>query len=337
MDLNTIWFVLIAVLFIGFFFLEGFDYGVGILLPFLSSKDQERRMIINTIGPFWDANEVWLITAGGAMFAAFPNWYATLFSGFYLALVLMLVALILRGVAFEFRSKDDRPGWRKTWDWMVFIGSLVPALLWGVAMSNIIRGIPIDGSMNYVGGFWNLLNPYALASGVASVVIFALHGAIFLGLKAGEPIQSRALTAARRLWPVALITGFLAVGLGYFLTDMYEHVGVNPGVISLSAGAAILATGWLLRQERAGWAFIATGLCIIFSTITIFMGLYPRVLVSSLRPEWSLTIYSASSSAYTLRIMSIIALIFIPIVLGYQAWSYYIFRARITRESALEY
>jgi cytochrome d ubiquinol oxidase subunit II len=337
MDLNTIWFVLIAVLFIGFFFLEGFDYGVGILLPFLSSKDQERRMIINTIGPFWDANEVWLITAGGAMFAAFPNWYATLFSGFYLALVLMLVALILRGVAFEFRSKDDRLGWRKIWDWLIFIGSLVPALLWGVAMSNIIRGVPIDESMNYAGGFWNLLNPYSLISGIASTVIFTLHGAIFLSLKTGEPVQSRALTAARRLWPAALITGFLAVGLGYFLTDMYERLGVYPGVIPLIAGAAMLVAGWLLRKERTGWAFIATGVFIIFSTITIFMGLYPRVLVSSLQPEWSLTIYNASSSAYTLRIMSIIALIFVPIVLAYQGWSYYIFRARITRESALEY
>jgi cytochrome d ubiquinol oxidase subunit II len=337
MDLNTVWFVLIAVLFTGFFFLEGFDYGVGILLPFLSTKDQERRMIINTIGPFWDANEVWLITAGGAMFAAFPNWYATLFSGFYLALVLMLVALILRGVAFEFRSKDDRPGWRKTWDWMVFIGSLVPALLWGVAMSNIIRGIPIDGSMNYAGGFWNLLNPYALISGITSIVIFTLHGAIFLSLKAGEPVQSRALTAARRLWPAALITGLLAIGLGYFLTDMYERLGLYPGVIPLIAGAAMLVAGWLLRKERTGWAFIATGIFIIFSTITIFMGLYPRVLVSSLQPAWSLTIYNTSSSAYTLRVMSIVALIFVPIVLVYQSWSYYIFRSRITRESALEY
>jgi cytochrome d ubiquinol oxidase subunit II len=336
-DLNTIWFVLIAVLFIGFFFLEGFDYGVGILLPFLAKEDRERRMIINTIGPFWDANEVWLITAGGAMFAAFPDWYATLFSGFYLALVLMLLALIVRGVAFEFRSKDENPTWRKTWDTLIFIGSLVPALLWGVAMSNIIRGVPIDGSMNYVGGFWNLLNPYALVSGVAAVVIFSLHGAIFLSLKVGEPLKARALSAARRLWPAALIAGFFAVGLGYFVTDMYERLGVNPGVIPLSAGAAMLITGWLLRRERSGWAFIATSICIVFSTVTIFMGLYPRVLVSSLRPEWSLTIYNAASSAYTLRIMTIIAIIFVPIMLAYQIWSYYIFRARITRESVLEY
>lgn len=337
MDLNTLWFWLIAVLFIGFFFLEGFDYGVGILLPFLGKDDQERRMIINTIGPFWDGNEVWLITAGGAMFAAFPNWYATLFSGFYLALVLMLLALIGRGVAFEFRSKVESERWRRLWDWAIFAGSLLPALLWGVAMSNILRGVPIDGDMQYVGGFFNLLNPYALVSGIASTIIFALHGALFLDLKIGDPVRDRAHAAAKKLWPAAMVAGFIAVGLGYFFTDMFDRLGVNPGVIPLSAGAAMLAAGWFIRERSPRWAFALTGVCIVFSTISLFMGLYPRVMVSSTSPDWSLTIYNAASSQYTLRVMSIVAAIFVPIVLIYQGWSYYVFRERITRESVLEY
>ena len=192
MALNTLWFFLIIVLFIGFFFLEGFDYGVGMLLPFLGKNDPERRLIIRSIGPFWDANEVWLLTAGGAIFAAFPDWYATLFSGFYLALLLMLVALILRAVAFEFRNKDARPQWRSFWDWMIFLGSALPGFLWGVAITNIIEGVPIDAQMNYVGGFWNLLNPYALLGGLTLVALFALHGAIFLNLRTEGEMQERA-------------------------------------------------------------------------------------------------------------------------------------------------
>jgi cytochrome d ubiquinol oxidase subunit II len=337
MDLNTLWFWLIAVLFIGFFFLEGFDFGVGILLPFLGKDDQERRMIINTIGPFWDGNEVWLITAGGAMFAAFPNWYATLFSGFYLALVLMLLALIGRGVAFEFRGKVESERWRRVWDWAIFAGSFLPALLWGVALSNILRGVPIDSDMQYIGGFFNLLNPYSLISGIASTLIFTLHGALFLDLKVGEPIRDRAHQAARRIWPAAMIAGFIAVGLGYFFTDMFDRLGVNPGVIPLTAGAAMFGAGWFIRERHPGWAFTMTGVCIVFSTVSLFMGLYPRVMVSSSNPDWSLTIYNAASNPYTLRVMSIVAAIFVPIVLIYQGWSYYIFRKRITRESVLEY
>ncbi len=191
MDLNILWFILIAVLYTGFFVLEGFDYGVGILLPFLAKDDTRRRVIINSIGPFWDANEVWLLTAGGATFAAFPHWYATLFSGFYMALFLLLVALILRGVAFEFRSKDENPRWRNFWDWMIFVGSFLPALLIGVAFSNLVRGVPIDANMNYVGGFWNLLNWYALLGGLTAVAVFSLFGAIFLSLKTtGEVTRS---------------------------------------------------------------------------------------------------------------------------------------------------
>ena len=337
MDLNTLWFILIGVLFTGFFVLEGFDYGVGILMPFLGKKDEERRQIINTIGPFWDANEVWLLTAGGAMFAAFPHWYATLFSGFYLALFLMLAALIVRGVAFEFRSKDKNPRWRSLWDWCIFIGSFVPALLWGVAMSNIVRGVPIDAQMQYVGGFFNLLNPYALLGGVAGLAVFTLHGAIFLSLRTDGEIHARVTALANRLWPVVLVIGAATVIASYFATDIFQRLGINPGISALGAGAAFLAGGWFLRQGRVGWAFAMTALTIALTVDTTFRGLFPRVMVSSLNPAWSLTVTNAASTPYTLTVMSIVALIFVPIVLVYQGWNYWVFRARISGKSVLKY
>ncbi|MCK6629507.1 MAG: cytochrome d ubiquinol oxidase subunit II [Anaerolineae bacterium] len=337
MDLNTLWFILITILFIGFFILEGFDFGVGILLPFLGRDDRERRLIINSIGPVWDANEVWIITAGGAIFAAFPNWYATMFSGFYLALVLLLVALIGRGVAFEFRSKDKHPRWRAIWDWTLCIGSAVPALLWGVAVGNLLRGVPIDAEMNFVGGFFDLLNPYTLLGGLASLSMFILHGAIFLNLKTSADVAKRALAATKKVGPVATIVVFLFVIAGYFMTDAFTRLGINPGIVPLAAGAALLAAGWFIHHERIGWAFGMTALTIALSTITIFMSLYPRVIVSSLNPDWSLTIYNASSSPYTLQVMTIVALIFVPIVLAYQGWTYWVFRQRLGGKSQLEY
>ncbi len=337
MDLNTLWFILISILFTGFFFLEGFDYGVGILLPFMSKDDKKRRVVINTIGTFWDGNEVWLVTAGGAMFAAFPHWYATMFSGFYLALVLMLVALILRGVAFEFRSKKESPIWRNTWDWLLFAGSLIPAFLWGVAIANLIHGVPIDAEMNYIGGFFDLLNPYTIMGGLASVSLFTLHGAIFLNLKTTNELRDKSKQFAIRLWLPTVILIFAFVIYGYFATDMFTRLGVNPGIVPLLAGVALLISGWFVRKDRSGWAFIMTGLTIALSTITIFIGLYPRVMVSSLNEAWSLTIYTASSSEYTLTVMSIIALIFFPIVLVYQGWTYWVFRKRISVDSELEY
>jgi cytochrome d ubiquinol oxidase subunit II len=337
MDLNTVWIVLVAVLVIGFFLLEGFDYGVGILLPFLGKDDRDRRVIINTIGPFWDGNEVWLIAAGGAIFAAFPEWYATMFSGFYLALLLMLMALIVRGVAFEFRSKDRRPEWRNLWDWMIFVGSLVPALLWGVAFANLIRGVPINADLQYVGNFWDLLNPYALAGGLATLSAFTLHGAVFLSLKTKGELEERAHKAAMRVWLPTAFFVLLFVIAGYFATDMFTKLGVNPGPVPLGAAAALLAAGWFIRQRRSGWAFVMTALTIVLSAATVAIGLYPRVMVSSLDPAWSLTIYNASSSPYTLRIMAIVALMLVPVVLIYQGWSYWIFRKRIGREDSLEY
>jgi cytochrome d ubiquinol oxidase subunit II len=318
--------------------LEGFDFGVGILLPFLSKDrdpkkaDLKRRAIINTIGPHWDGNEVWLLTAGGATFAAFPNWYATLFSGFYLALFLLLLALILRGVAFEFRSKDENPRWRSLWDWCITLGSAVPALLLGVAFGNLVRGVPIDADMNYAGGFFNLLNPYALLAGVASLLTFTLYGGVFLSLKTTGELMERARRAALRLW-IPVVLALLALWVStYFATDMLERLGVNPGVIPLTGMAATLLVGYFLRKQKDGWAFAMTGVSIAFALVTMFLILFPRVMISSLNPEWSLTIYNAASTPYTLKVMTIIALIFVPIVLIYQGWTYWVFRKRITGE-----
>ena len=337
MDLNSLWFLLIGVLFIGFFVLEGFDYGVGILTPILGRTDQERRILINTIGPFWDANEVWLITAGGAMFAAFPEWYATMFSGFYLALLIILMCLIVRGVAFEFRSKDVRPSWRRFWDWMLFVGSLIPAILWGVAMGNLILGVPIGPDMEYAGGLLDLLRPYALAYGLTSLLGFTLTGAVFLTLRTEGDLAERAYRTARRLWAPTVVVVFIVIGAGYFVTGMFQRLGVNPGIVPLSAGAALLASGWLLYHRQQGWAFGMLLASIAFTLLTLFIGLYPNVMVSSLNPEWNLTIYNAASNPYTLRVMTVIALLFLPIVLVYQSWSYWVFRKRVTSESHLEY
>jgi len=343
MDLNTLWFILIAVLYVGFFILEGFDFGVGILLPFLSREtdlarvDRRRREIINTIGPHWDGNEVWLLTAGGATFAAFPEWYATLFSGFYLALFLLLLALIGRGVALEFRSKDESPRWRRTWDWVIFAGSLVAALLMGVAFGNLARGVPIDAQMNYAGGFFNLLNPYALLAGLSTLASFTLYGAIFVALKTEGELRQKAHQTAARLWPVVVAVLLALLVATYFATDMESKLGVNPGVVPIAGMVAILVAGYFIRKQWEGWAFVTVAVSIAFALVTVFMIMFPRVMISSLDPAYSLTIYNASSTPYTLQLMSIVALIFVPIVLVYQGWSYWVFRKRLTSHSSLEY
>ncbi len=338
MDLNTVWFILVTILFIGFFFLEGFDYGVGILLPFLGKDDDERRAIISSIGPVWDGNEVWMITAGGALFASFPHVYATLFSGFYLALVLMLVALILRGVAFEFRGKRESKSWRALWDWAIFTGSLLPALLWGVAVANLMRGFAIEQDMNYYGGLLPLLNPYALLGGLVFVSLFTMHGANFLVRKVTDPIAGRAAKVAFSSWIVATVLTVAFVVWTFFATDILTKSGVNGLIPAVLAAAALLITGWLIRAGRSGWAFVAGSLTVVFATVMVFAGLYPRILVSSLDPSWSLTIVNAASSPYTLKVMTIVAAIFVPIVLAYQAWTYWVFRKRVeTKPENLTY
>ncbi len=332
MDLQNLWFILIAVLYTGYFVLEGFDLGVGILLPFLGKDESRRRMMINAIGPHWDGNEVWLITAGGATFAAFPQWYATLFSGFYLPLFLMLVALIARGVAFEFRGKLENARWKAAWDWAAFLGSAIPALLWGVAFANFVRGVPIDANMHYSSNFFELLNPYALAGGLVSLFGFALHGAIFLTLKTGAPLSDEARRLAWIAWiPTVAVLALFTV-LTYFETDILTKIGIDPGVIPVGAVLTLLAVGYLVRIKRDGWAFFSMALAIVLSVATIFMLLHPRLLVSSLNPAWSLTIQNSSSSPYTLQVMTIVALIFVPIVLAYQGWTYWVYRKRITQK-----
>ena len=332
MTLNTLWFIFIAVLYTGFFVLEGFDFGVGLLLPFMGKTDLERRTIINTIGPHWDGNEVWLITAGGATFAAFPSWYATLFSGFYLPLFLILIGLIIRGVAFEFRGKDDHPRWHQLWDWCIFTGSLLPTILFPIAFSNLLRGVPIDSHMIYVGGFFNLLNPYALLASLAMILLFLLHGASFLANKTTGELEARAKEQVRNLWLLVVLMLAIFLVTSFIITDVRQRLSILNILPPVLAVLSILVAGYFLRKGQFGRVFLMTCLTVTFIVLTIFAFLYPRVMVSSLNPNWSLTIQNAASSAPTLRLMTIVTLIFLPIVLLYQAWTYWIFRKRITAE-----
>jgi cytochrome d ubiquinol oxidase subunit II len=329
--LQILWFVLIAVLWIGFFFLEGFDFGVGMLLPFLGKKDEERRAIINTIGSVWDGNEVWLLTAGGATFAAFPHWYATMFSGFYLALFLLLIGLILRGISFEYRSKDANPKWRNTFDWMIAVGSFLCALLLGTAFANLARGVPIDANKMFTGNLFTLLNPYGLLGGLSTVAIFLLHGANFLGLKLDGTLRVRVNDWAKKLWIAASVL-YLALGVFTYLAGFWGRGAINPGIIPISAVVVLLVAGYFINKKMEGWAFIMVSLNIVLTQVTFFSMTFPNVMTSTTDPTFSLTIYNASSSQYTLTVMSIIALIFVPIVLAYQGWTYYMFRKRITAD-----
>lgn len=331
MSFQTLWIILIAVLWIGYFVLEGFDFGVGALLPFVSRNEADRRAVLTTLGPVWDGNEVWLLVAGGATFAAFPEWYATLFSGFYLPLFLILVALIVRGVAFEYRSKYGKAQWRQRWDVAIVVTSLIPALLWGVAFSNIVKGVPIEksqsGALEYVGGFFNLLNPYALLGGVVTLTVFLTHGAVFLALKTDGEIRHRANAFAVRLGLIAAVAAvsFLAwTNVSY--SDSKIWVLVLSTVVALSWVAGLLAN----VKKREGWAFIFSAVAIATFVATLFTTLYPRVMPSSLGSELDLTIWNASSTDYTLKVMTIVALVMTPIVLIYQGWTYWVFRKRVS-------
>jgi cytochrome bd ubiquinol oxidase subunit II len=329
--LQILWFVLIAVLWIGFFFLEGFDFGVGMLLPFLGRNDIERRAVINAIGPTWDGNEVWLLTAGGATFAAFPHWYATMFSGFYLALFLLLVGLIIRGISFEYRSKDAAPQWRHTFDWMIAVGSFLAALLLGAAFANLARGVPINENMMFTGNLFTLLNPYGLLGGITTVAIFLLHGANFLSLKLEGEMRERANAFAKKLWIGASVL-YIALGVFTYVANFWNRGFVNPGIVPIAAVVVLLVAGYFINQKREGWAFIMVSLNIVLTQVTFFSMTFPNVMFSSTNPDWSLTIYNASSSEYTLTVMSIVALIFVPIVLVYQGWTYWMFRKRVAAD-----
>jgi cytochrome d ubiquinol oxidase subunit II len=315
--MTDVWFWLIALLWTGYFVLEGFDFGVGVLLPVLGRDDLRRRVLINTIGPVWDGNEVWLITAAGATFAAFPEWYATLFSGFYLPLLLILVALIGRGVAFEYRGKVDGGRWRRNWDRVIVAGSVIPAVLWGVVFANIARGIPLSAGHEYIGGQLDLLNPYALAGGVLTLLLFTLHGAVFVALKTDGPIRTDARRVAGRVGVAVLV---VLAGLGP------RYPGLT--IPLLAAVAALLAN----RRGREGWAFLATAVTIVLATAALFVMLFPNVLPSTIADANSLTVTNASSTPYTLRIMTWVAVAFTPIVLIYQGWTYWVFRKRLRVE-----
>ena len=331
--LAVFWFALIGVLWVGYFFLEGFDFGVGILMPFVTKDDLDRRILVNAIGPTWDGNEVWLLTAGGAMFAAFPLWYATVFSGFYLALFLILVALIVRGMAFEFRGKRDSDTWRFWWDQAIIFGSLLPALLWGVAFANFLHGVPIVAHGTWVNGFFQLVKPYALLGGLTSLSLFTLHGSTFLGLKTTGGVRERSATATKVLAIPTLVITFLFFLWTYINANHTHHTGLVPSFLPVMALVVLASVGWLAREKLEGWAFIATGFSIAALTATIFLALYPRVLVSSVASRYDLTIANSSSQHYTLLVMTIVALIFTPFVLVYQAWSYWVFRQRLRRPS----
>lgn len=337
MSLNSLWFVLVAVLFIGYFFLEGFDYGVGVLMPFVGRTDRERRAVVAAIGPVWDANEVWLITAAGAIFAAFPDWYATLFSGFYLALALLLVALIFRGAALEFRSKEAYAPWRRFWDLMIVVGSAIPPIVFGMAMGDLLHGLAVTAQGNYVGGLGGLVNLYSVVGGLTALLLFTLHGALYLTIKLEQPLQARARRMAFRVGGAATALYFLFVVLSYFYTPFPSRLGVDPGVVPVLAGLAMVSVRFLLARERYGWAFAMTGATIVLSAVTVFSTLYPDLLMSTLNPAWSLTIYNAAANPYSLRVMTILALSALPFVLAYQAWTYWIFRKRISMKETFHY
>ena len=331
MRLVPFWFIVITVLWTGFFILEGFDFGVGMLHGVVGRDDAGRRAAINTIGPLWDGNEVWLIVAGAAIFAAFPGWYATMFSGFYLALVLLLASLMVRGVSFEYRGKRNALRWRRTWDGLLTAGSLLAPLLIGVALGDLLTGLPINSHQEYTGSFWNLLQPYGLFTGITFVLICLLSGATFLGLKTTDDLRERAGRLARRVAPV---TGAAVVAF-----VIWTHVTarstffLNP--VELLAILAVLAAVWLVYDHREGFAFAATTVTMAACVVSIFTGLYPNVMVSSTNSAYNLTVHNTASGAYSLKVMTVVVVIFLPFVLAYQTWTYYVFRRRVSRREFL--
>ncbi|MET8022237.1 cytochrome d ubiquinol oxidase subunit II [Streptomyces decoyicus] len=331
MELRDVWFVFIAILWIGYFFLEGFDFGVGVLTKLLARDRIERRVLINAIGPVWDGNEVWLISAGAATFAAFPEWYATLFSGFYLPLLLILVCLIIRGVSFEFRAKRTGERWQTNWEHAIFWSSLLPAFLWGVAFGNIVRGVKIDANKEYVGNLLDLLNPYAILGGLVTLTLFTFHGAVFTALKTDGDIRHRARTLATVL---GLVTAVLSLG---FLTWTQIARGDGSSLVAMVVATAALVGAIVLNTAgREGWSFALSGVTIVAAVGMLFLTLFPDVMPSSLDDRWSLTVDNASSTPLTLTIMTWCAGIALPLVVVYQSWTYWVFRKRIGTQHIAE-
>lgn len=336
MELSILWFLIVGVLLVGYFVLDGFDFGVGMALPVLGRDDTDRRVVINTIGPVWDLNETWLIVAGACLFAAFPEWYATMFSGFYLALLLILVALILRGVSFEYRHQGKGRQWTRWFDQFIFWGSLLPPLLWGTAFANLVQGVPIrpleTGGWIYEGTLLTLLNPYSLLGGVTLALLCFTHGLVFIALKTEGEIRGRARAVATRAGLVTLVAaaGFLVWTVAQHLS--HDNAGL---VIALAALAAVALIAGILcnLRGREGWAFTANALTIAFALLTIFMALFPNLMISSIDPAYSMSIQGAASSQKTLELMTWLAVFTMPFVLAYQAWTYWVFRKRISRAS----
>ena len=333
MDLEIFWFCLIVVVWAMYFLLEGFDFGVGMLLPFVPRSDDERSTALRTIGPVWDGNEVWLVVAGGATFAAFPAWYATMFSGFYLALLLILVCLIVRVCSFEWRSKSESPGWRSTWTWANTIGSFGASLLWGIGLSCLVYGTPIDADGDFTGNLLDLFSPYSVFAGVAVVALFAFHGATFLTLRTVGELCDRAEAVARRLAIPAALLGIAYLAWTVAVAMDRNDKDLFPPALPAALGIAALGLAVVfVFAGRTGRAFAMTALGTISLVATLFVSLYPRVMVSSTDFENSLTVDSAASSHYALQVMSVVALISVPVVLLYQGWSYYVFRHRVGDE-----
>ena len=332
MDLAYLWFWIVGFLFVGYFVLDGFDFGVGMSLPFLGKDDVSRRQVINTIGPVWDLNETWVIVAGACLFAAFPHWYATLFSGFYLALLLILLALIARGVSFEYRHQRDGIRWKRGFDRMIVIGSAVPAFLWGVVIANIVQGVPIDERMEFTGSFVTLLNPYALLGGATTLLLFFTHGVYFVALKTDGQVAAEARRLAGRAGAVSVLVAaaFLVWTVVMAFAQGRELATVTM-VLAAVAAVLLLASWTANARHREGWAFGLGALTIVSAVLAVWFALFPFVMPSTTDPAYSLTIENASSTDYTLTIMSWAALIFLPLVLMYQGWTYWIFRKRITR------
>ncbi|MFT4218731.1 MAG: cytochrome d ubiquinol oxidase subunit II [Micropruina sp.] len=331
--LQLVWFGLIAVLWIGFLVLEGFDFGVGMLIPYLGRNDKERRVLINTIGPVWDGNEVWLLTAGGATFAAFPGWYATLFSALYLPFFLILMALIVRGLAFEYRAKRPEQSWKYRWDRGASIGSFAVPLILGIGFSNFIIGLPVapaegrPGVHVFTGGFWSLFHPFALLGGVVLVALCLLHGAIFLALKTRDEVHERAKAFAERIG-----LGVIGGGAVWLLwSNLAYSTGASGWILMVVAAAGLVLAWFMVRADREGWAFVGTAVATAVIAIGIFLRMYPNLgFDNSAAPDKPLNILSASASEMTLTIMTWAAVIFVPLVLAYQAWSYWVFRRRLS-------
>ncbi|GAA3643469.1 cytochrome d ubiquinol oxidase subunit II [Microbacterium awajiense] len=332
MDLAYLWFWIVGFLFVGYFVLDGFDFGVGMSLPFLGKDDIGRRQIINTIGPVWDLNETWVIVAGACLFAAFPEWYATLFSGFYLALLLILLALIARGVSFEYRHQKDDLKWKSRFDWMIVIGSAVPALLWGVAVANIVQGVPINADHEFTGSLLTLLNPYGLLGGLTTLLLFFTHGVYFVALKTDGQVHQDARRLARRSGLLTIVVAAAFLVWTIFIAARYG-APLLVWVIALAALAAIfLVLSWVFNlRDREGWAFGFGAATVMAAVLTLWTALFPNVMPSTTDPAYSLTIENASSTDLTLQIMSWAALVFLPLVLAYQGWTYWVFRKRVSR------